>query len=150
MHCPFCHCIDTQVKNSRPAEDGAAIRRRRECPECGSRFTTFERIKFGDIMVIKKSGDSVPFDREKIAQSIYMALRKRPFNQESIEKFISSVVQKLEKQGDAEIATRVIGQTVLEGLFDFDKVGYVRFASVYKDFQNPDDFKNFVASLAEE
>lgn len=147
MRCPFCHFTDTQVKNSRPTEDGDVIRRRRECPECGSRFTTFERVKFGDLTVLKRNGDHTPFSREKIARSIYTAMRKRPFTAEEIEKFISSIVHTLERSGDGEISSQTIGQTILEALSSFDKVAYVRFASVYQDFQNPNDFKKFISTL---
>lgn len=148
MRCPFCHFADSQVRNSRPTEDNSAIRRRRECPNCEARFTTFERVKFGDLSVIKRNGELMPFEREKIAKSIYTALRKRPFERESVEKFISSLVQKLESQGENTISSKIIGEMVLKELSYFDPVAYVRFASVYKDFKDSDDFKNFIAQLA--
>lgn len=148
MRCPFCNCMDTQVRNSRPTEDNASIRRRRECPQCEARFTTFERVKLGDITVVKRNGDQMPFEREKVAQSIYTAMRKRPFDQEAIETFISKIIQKLESQGDATIPSHVIGEMVLSELSNLDPVAYVRFASVYKDFQNSDDFKSFISTLA--
>jgi transcriptional repressor NrdR len=147
MRCPFCHFADTQVRNSRPAEDNSAIRRRRECPECEARFTTFERVKFGDLSVLKRNGDLMPFEREKIGKSIYIALRKRPFEQEAVEKFISSIVQKLESLGENTISSQVIGEMILKELSHFDPVAYVRFASVYKDFKDSDDFKNFITQL---
>jgi transcriptional repressor NrdR len=150
MRCPFCNCTDTQVKNSRPTEDNAAIRRRRECPECDGRFTTFERVKLGDVIVIKRSGEHVPFERDKIAKSIYTAMRKRPSSRDEIEKFISKIVQSLESHGDSAIPSRVIGEMVLNELANFDRVAYVRFASVYKDFQDSGDFNRFIAHLAHE
>jgi transcriptional repressor NrdR len=149
MRCPFCNFNDTQVKNSRPTEDNASIRRRRECPQCDGRFTTFERVKLGDITVIKRSGDAMPFEREKIAKSIYTAMRKRPFSREDIEKFISKIIQNLESQGDSSIPSRVIGEMVLNELAGLDPVAYVRFASVYKDFQDSEDFNHFIAHLAQ-
>ena len=147
MRCPFCDCMDTQVRNSRPTEDNAAIRRRRECPECDARFTTFERVKFGDITVIKKGGEQVPFQRDKIAKAIDTAMRKRPFSKEDVEKFISRIVQKLERHGDAAIPSHIIGETVLTELAQLDRVACVRFASVYKDFQSSNDFKQFIMQL---
>jgi transcriptional repressor NrdR len=150
MRCPFCSCTDTQVKNSRPTEDNAAIRRRRECPQCDGRFTTFERVKLGDVTVIKRGGDHVPFERDKIAKSIYTAMRKRPTSRDDVEKFISKIVQSLESHGDSAIPSRVIGEMVLNELANFDRVAYVRFASVYKDFQGSEDFNRFIAHLAQE
>lgn len=150
MRCPFCTYPDTQVKDSRPAEDNLAIRRRRFCAECGSRFTTFERIQLADLTVIKRNGDKAPFEREKLTKSIVTAMSKRPIEQERVEKFISSIIRRLELLGEQEIPSTKIGEMVLESLFDLDKVAYVRFASVYKDFKEPDDFKQFVASLMED
>lgn len=150
MRCPFCTYPDTQVKDSRPAEDNLAIRRRRFCAECGSRFTTFERIQLADLTVIKRNGDKAPFEREKLTKSIVTAMSKRPIEQERVEKFISSIIRRLELLGEQEIPSTKIGKMVLESLFDLDKVAYVRFASVYKDFKEPDDFKQFVASLMED
>jgi len=140
--------MDTQVRNSRPTEDNASIRRRRECTNCDGRFTTFERVKLGDITVVKKSGDHMPFERDKIAKSIYTALRKRPFSRDDIEKFISKIIQTLESQGDSAIPSRVIGEMVLNELAHLDRVAYVRFASVYKDFQDSEDFNRFIAQLS--
>lgn len=148
MRCPFCNFMDTQVRNSRPTEDNASIRRRRECTNCDGRFTTFERVKLGDITVVKKSGDHMPFERDKIAKSIYTALRKRPFSRDDIEKFISKIIQTLESQGDSAIPSRVIGEMVLNELAHLDRVAYVRFASVYKDFQDSEDFNRFIAQLS--
>jgi len=150
MRCPFCHFADTQVFNSRPTEDNTAIRRRRECPNCDARFTTFERVKLGDLTVIKRNGSLMPFEREKIAKSIYVALRKRPFNQDDVEKFISAIIQKLESLGENTISSKVIGEIVLRELCHFDSVAYVRFASVYKDFKDSDDFKDFIGQLTHE
>lgn len=149
MRCPFCTYSDTQVKDSRPAEDNLAIRRRRFCTECGSRFTTFERIQLADLVVVKKSGEKVPFERDKLTKSIVTAMSKRPIKPERIEKFISSIIRRLELLGEQEIPTQKIGEVVLESLFDLDKVAYVRFASVYKDFKEPDDFNAFIATLTE-
>lgn len=148
MRCPFCYFMDTQVRNSRPTEDGAAIRRRRECPQCDARFTTFERVKLGDITVIKRSGDHVPFERDKIAKSIYTALRKRPFSQEEIEKFVNAIVHNLENQGEVTISSEHIGEMILNELAKFDTVAYVRFASVYKNFKDSKDFNNFIAYIS--
>jgi transcriptional repressor NrdR len=150
MRCPFCTYTDTQVKDSRPAEDNLAIRRRRLCPECGSRFTTFERIQLADLTVIKRNGDRVAFEREKLTKSIATAVSKRPIDPERVEKFINSIIRHLELLGEQEIPTTKIGEVVLESLFNLDNVAYVRFASVYKDFKEPDDFKEFVANLVEE
>lgn len=147
MRCPFCQNPDTQVRNSRPTEDHSAIRRRRECPGCGARFTTFERVKFGDITVIKKSGEQVPFDRDKIFQSVKTAMRKRPFSSEDVEVFTNEIVHSLERHGDAAIPSHIIGETILKGLATLDRVACVRFASVYKDFQNSNDFKKFIMAL---
>ncbi len=150
MRCPFCTYTDTQVKDSRPAEDNLAIRRRRFCPECGSRFTTFERIHLADLIVLKKNGDRVPFERDKLTLSIVTAMSKRPIEQDRVEKFISSIIRRLELLGEQEIPSTKIGEMVLESLLDLDKVAYVRFASVYKDFKEPDDFKQFIANLMED
>ncbi len=144
MRCPFCTCMETQVKDSRPSEDGT-IKRRRFCPECASRFTTYERLQLSEITVIKKNGTKAPFDRSKLARSIYTALRKRPFEKERIEKLINGLVRRLELMGEAEISSHVIGEMVIESLKDLDTVAYVRFASVYKDFKNANDFKNFLS-----
>lgn len=149
MRCPFCGCIETQVKDSRPSDDYLAIRRRRFCPECVSRFTTYERIQLSDLVVLKKKGERVPFDREKLMRSIYTATRKRSIDAERIEKLVNGVVRRLEMMGDAEISSKVIGEMVLEALKDFDIVSYIRFASVYKDFKNIEDFQKFISEKNE-
>ncbi len=145
MRCPFCSNEDTQVKDSRPTEDGAAIRRRRQCDKCGSRFTTFERVQLRDLVVLKRSGRRVPFDRDKLARSLNIALRKRPIEQDQIEQMISGIVRKLEGQGESEVTSETIGELVMEALEQVDQVGYVRYASVYRDFREPSDFADFIA-----
>jgi transcriptional repressor NrdR len=145
MRCPFCGCTETQVKDSRPSDDYLAIRRRRFCPECISRFTTYERIQLSDLVVVKKNGERVPFDREKMVRSICTATRKRSIDAERIEKLVNGVVRRLEMLGDSEISSKVIGEMVLEALKDLDIVSYIRFASVYRDFKNIEDFQKFIA-----
>ncbi|MEI8320402.1 MAG: transcriptional regulator NrdR [Alphaproteobacteria bacterium] len=145
MKCPFCDCMETQVKDSRHSDDNLTIRRRRFCPECTSRFTTYERLQLSEIIVIKKKGTRMPFDRDKMARSIYTALRKRPFDAERIEKLINGIVRRLELLGESEVSSQVIGGMVIDSLKDLDTVAYVRFASVYKDFKDADDFKNFLS-----
>jgi len=147
MRCPYCGNDDTQVKDSRPTEDSGAIRRRRVCSGCGGRFTTFERVQLRELIVIKKSGRKVPFDREKLARSVYTALRKRAVEPERIERMISGIVRQLESMGDAEVTSDQIGEYVMEGLKGLDDVAFVRFASVYKNFSAADDFRNFLADL---
>ena len=144
MRCPFCSNEDTQVKDSRPTEDGAAIRRRRQCDKCLSRFTTFERVQLRELTVLKRSGRRVPFDREKLARSLLIALRKRPIEQEQIEQLISGIVRKLESQGENEVPSEAIGALVMEALAQLDPVAYVRYASVYQDFQQTSDFARFI------
>ncbi len=144
MRCPFCQNEDTQVKDSRPTEDGAAIRRRRQCDKCGSRFTTFERVQLRDLIVLKRSGRRAPFDRDKLARSISIALRKRPIEEEQIEQMISGIVRKLESQGETEVPSGTIGEMVMEALAGIDPVGYVRYASVYRDFRETSDFADFI------
>ena len=144
MRCPFCQNEDTQVKDSRPTEDGAAIRRRRQCDKCGSRFTTFERVQLRDLIVLKRSGRRAPFDREKLARSLEVALRKRPIDQEQIEQMISGIVRKLESSGESEITSETIGGMVMEALANLDPVAYVRYASVYRDFKETSDFADFI------
>ena len=146
MLCPFCREKDTSVVDSRPTEDGAAIRRRRLCL-CGNRFTTFERVQFRELMVVKKNGRKSSFDRDKLSKSIYIALKKRPIDTETVEKFISKISRSLEEQGQAEISTNTIGTMVMEGLKDLDPVAYVRFASVYRNFREEKDFVQFVDRL---
>ena len=147
MRCPFCQSEDTQVKDSRPTEDGAAIRRRRQCDKCGSRFTTFERVQLRDLVVLKRSGRRVPFDRDKIARSLNIALRKRPIEQDKIEQMISAIERKLESQGENEITSQTIGEMVMEALANLDPVAYVRYASVYRDFRETRDFADGLAAF---
>lgn len=148
MRCPYCGNDDTQVKDSRPTEDSGAIRRRRVCNGCGGRFTTFERVQLRELTVVKKSGRKVPFDREKLARSVYTALRKRSVDTDRIERMISGIVRQLESQGDVEVTSDQIGEYVMDGLKSLDDVAFVRFASVYKNFSAADDFRNFLATLA--
>ncbi|HEV7345915.1 MAG TPA: transcriptional regulator NrdR [Devosia sp.] len=149
MRCPYCGNDDTQVKDSRPTEDSGAIRRRRVCNGCGGRFTTFERVQLRDLTVVKKSGRKVPFDREKLARSVYTALRKRTVEPERTERMISGIVRQLESLGDVEVTSDQIGEYVMEGLKGLDDVAFVRFASVYKNFSAADDFRSFLAELAQ-
>jgi transcriptional repressor NrdR len=148
MLCPFCREKDTSVVDSRPTEDGTAIRRRRVCGcERKERFTTFERVQFRELTVVKNNGRKVPFDRDKIAKSINISLRKRPIDSESIEKFISKIVRNLEGLGENEIPTPTIGKFIMDGLAGLDQVAYVRFASVYKNFKEAKDFEQFIGNL---
>jgi len=148
MLCPFCREKDTSVVDSRPTEDGTAIRRRRVCGcERKERFTTFERVQFRELTVVKNNGRKVPFDRDKIAKSINISLRKRPIDSESIEKFISKIVRNLEGLGENEIPTSTIGKFIMDGLANLDQVAYVRFASVYKNFKEAKDFEQFIGNL---
>ena len=150
MRCPYCGAADTQVKDSRPTEDSAAIRRRRVCMECGGRFTTFERVQLRELTVVKKSGRRVPFDRDKLMRSVQVALRKRPVEADRIERMVSGIVRQLESRGEQEIPSDEIGLLVMEGLRNLDDVAYVRFASVYRDFREAKDFEAFVGELAED
>ena len=148
MLCPFCREKDTSVVDSRPTEDGTAIRRRRVCAcDRKERFTTFERVQFRELTVIKSSGRRAPFDRDKIAKSITIALRKRPIDSESVEKFISKIVRNLEGLGENEIPTSIIGKFIMDGLANLDQVAYVRFASVYRNFKEAKDFEQFIGNL---
>jgi transcriptional repressor NrdR len=147
MRCPYCGNDDTQVKDSRPTEDSGAIRRRRICNACGGRFTTFERVQLRELVVVKKSGRKVPFDREKLARSIYTALRKRAVEPERVERMMSGIVRQLESLGDAEVTSEQIGQYVMDGLKELDDVAFVRFASVYRNFASADDFRSFLSEL---
>ena len=147
MRCPFCNEEASQVKDSRTTDGAAAVRRRRLCTSCGGRFTTFERIELRSLMVSKRGGDQVPFDREKLARSVLIALRKRPIPRERAERMISSIVRQLENQGNGEISTRDIGETVLSALAEIDSVAYVRFASVYRNFEAASDFESFIAAI---
>lgn len=149
MKCPFCGFLDSQVKDSRLTEDGACIRRRRECPECGSRFTTFERVQLRELVVVKKNGDKERFDREKLELSLQLAVRKRPVAPERVEKIVTSIQRRLESSGETEISSRVIGEYAMEALAALDNVAYVRFALVYKDFCEVCDFEEFVAQIDE-
>jgi transcriptional repressor NrdR len=149
MRCPFCGHDETQVKDSRPAEDGAATRRRRSCPNCEERFTTFERIQIREMTVLKSDGRKQPFDRGKITRSMQVALQKRPVDLETIEKSVSDIVRQLEKKGEAEIEAAVIGGHVMETLKTLDPIGYIRYASVYKDFNDLDDFLKELKAVAE-
>ena len=144
MRCPFCSSEDTQVKDSRQAEDGNAVRRRRMCGSCGGRFTTFERVQLRELIVVKKSGRRAPFERDKLARSVLIALQKRPVDPEKIEQMISGVVRQLESAGNSDITSDDIGALVMEGLSGLDSVGYVRYASVYKDFRATEDFAAFI------
>ena len=148
MLCPFCREKDTSVVDSRPTEDGTAIRRRRVCAcERKERFTTFERVQFRELTVVKNNGRRAPFDRDKIAKSITIALRKRPIDSESIEKFISKIVRNLEGLGENEIPTSTVGKFIMDGLSNLDQVAYVRFASVYRNFKEAKDFEQFIGNL---
>ena len=148
MRCPFCGHTDTQVKDSRPTEDHAAIRRRRSCPACGARFTTFERVQLRELTVVKKTNKRVPFDRDKLVRSVQISMRKRPVDPERIERMVTSIVRRLESMGEAEIPSEVIGQMVMESLAHLDQVAYVRFASVYKNFREAKDFEEFVEEIS--
>ncbi len=144
MRCPFCGNEETQVKDSRPTEDSGAIRRRRSCPECEERFTTFERVQLREMTVLKSGGRKQPFDRDKIIKSMQIALQKRPVEIEEIEKVATQIVRKLEARGEQEITSDTIGSEVMEALQDVDAIGYIRYASVYKDFRKPEDFNAFL------
>ena len=148
MKCPFCGNEDTQVKDSRSTEDNSAIRRRRFCSACGARFTTFERIQLRELSVIKKSGKKVPFDSDKLERSVQIALRKRPVESERVDRLISGIVRRVESLGEAEIASDVVGEIVMEGLQSIDPVAYVRFASVYKNFREAKDFEEFIGVIS--
>ena len=150
MRCPYCSYSDTQVKDSRPTEDNAVIRRRRSCPQCGARFTTFERVQLRDLMVKKRDGKKVEFDRDKLARSIVIAFRKRPVDSERIEKMITGIVRRLESSGESEILSSNIGEMVMDTLSEIDQVAYVRFASVYRNFREARDFEKFVGDLKED
>ena len=148
MRCPSCGSLDTQVKDSRPTEDSAAIRRRRICLTCNFRFTTFERVQLRELVVIKRNGRRVPFDRDKLMRSLSIALRKRPVEPERVEQMVSKVVRDLESIGESEITSETIGEAVMEHLRNLDDVAYVRFASVYKNFREPRDFEQALAELS--
>ncbi|MCA1952433.1 MAG: transcriptional regulator NrdR [Hyphomicrobiales bacterium] len=147
MRCPYCGSLDTQVKDSRPTEDHAAIRRRRVCPDCGGRFTTFERVQLRELTVLKRSGRRAPFDRDKLARSIEVALRKRPVEPERVERLINGIVRQLESQGEGEVTSEEIGALVMEGLKSLDDIAYVRFASVYRNFREAREFGALIDEL---
>jgi transcriptional repressor NrdR len=147
MRCPFCGHDDTQVKDSRPTEDNSAIRRRRQCPNCGARFTTFERVQLRELTVLKSNGQREPFDRDKLVRSISIACRKRPVDPERIERIVNGIVRRLESMGESEIPSALVGEMVMDALSTLDKVAYVRFASVYKNFREAKDFEQFVGQM---
>ncbi len=147
MRCPFCGHDDTQVKDSRPADDGGAIRRRRSCPHCSQRFTTIERVQLRELTVVKSDGRRVPFDRDKLARSIRVALRKRPIQEEQIERMLNAIVRRLEASGGDDVTSKQIGELVMDTLKGVDDVAYVRFASVYRDFRETRDFEQFLDAL---
>jgi transcriptional repressor NrdR len=149
MRCPFCGHEDTQVKDSRPTEDGSAIRRRRFCGNCGQRFTTIERTQLRELTVVKSDMRRVPFDRDKLARSIRIALRKRPIQEERIERIVNGIVRQLEASGESDIPSKQIGELVMDTLREVDPVAYVRFASVYRNFREAKDFEDFLGSLGE-
>jgi transcriptional repressor NrdR len=150
LRCPFCSGEDTQVKDSRPTEDGTAIRRRRYCPDCGGRFTTFERVQLRELTVVKRSGRRVPFDRDKLMRSVQVALRKRPVDPDRVERLVSGIARRLEGLGENEIKSETIGKMVMEALRVLDDVAYVRFASVYKNFREAKDFEELLGELTGE
>ncbi|HEV7690031.1 MAG TPA: transcriptional regulator NrdR [Hyphomonadaceae bacterium] len=150
MRCPYCGSADSQVKDSRPAEEDTAVRRRRGCMQCGGRFTTFERVQLRDLTVVKRDGRRAAFERDKLRRSVKVALQKRPVSEEQIDQMISGIVRRLENMGESEIPTSAIGEMVMESLSGLDLVAFVRYASVYKDFKNPEDFAAFVASQGED
>ncbi len=148
MRCPFCQNEDTQVKDSRPSEDKAAIRRRRYCPACGARFTTFERVQLRELTVVKKNGRKVPFERNKLERSLDIALRKRPVDPEQVERMVNGIVRRLESMGESEVQSDVVGRLMMEGLESLDQVAYVRYASVYRNFREASDFKKFLGKMS--
>jgi transcriptional repressor NrdR len=150
MRCPYCGGLDTQVKDSRPSEDSSSIRRRRACPDCGGRFTTFERVQLRELTVVKKNGRRAAFDRDKLQRSVEIALRKREVAPDRVERMINGVVRQLEAQGDGDISTERIGELVMEGLKTLDGIAYVRFASVYRNFREAREFNAIVGELEAE
>jgi transcriptional repressor NrdR len=152
MRCPFCGHEESQVKDSRPTEDGAVIRRRRSCPQCDGRFTTFERVQLRELTIVKRTGRRQPFEREKLARSISLAIRKRPVDPDQLERMISGIVRQLESMGETEIPSTVVGELVMNALKALDDVAYVRYASVYRDFRQTEDFARFLGEegLSEE
>ena len=150
MRCPFCGNEDTQVKDSRPTDDNAAIRRRRQCGNCGARFTTFERVQLRELVVIKSNGQREPFERDKLMRSMQTSLRKRPVDAERLERVVNGIVRRLESSGESEVPTSMIGEAVMDALASLDKVAYVRFASVYRNFREAKDFETFIGKLGGE
>ncbi|MBM6595520.1 transcriptional regulator NrdR [Microvirga pudoricolor] len=149
MRCPYCGSLDTQVKDSRPTDDASSIRRRRVCPDCGGRFTTFERVQLRELFVVKRSGRRVPFDRDKMERSVEVALRKRSVDPERVERMLNGIVRQLESQGETDVPSETVGEMIMEGLKALDHVAYVRFASVYKNFGEAKDFEDILGKLAE-
>ncbi|NIA67037.1 transcriptional repressor NrdR [Pelagibius litoralis] len=149
MRCPFCGNEDTQVKDSRPTEDNSAIRRRRQCPNCGARFTTFERVQLRELTVVKSNGKREPFDRDKLMRSMSLALQKRPVDPERLERVVNGMVRRLESSGESDIPTKLIGELVMDALANLDQVAYVRFASVYRNFREARDFEEFIGKLGD-
>ena len=147
MRCPFCSFIDTQVKDSRPSQDHAAIRRRRFCPSCGSRFTTFERVQLRELTVVKRDDTRTPFERDKLLRSINIATRKRPVDPEDIERMVNGIVRRLETLGENDVTSTAIGELVMDGLSQLDSIAYVRFASVYRNFRETKDFEDFIDEI---
>ena len=150
MRCPFCGSEDTQVKDSRPVDDGGVIRRRRQCPACGARFTTFERVQLRELLVVKKDGRRLPFDRDKLVRSISIATRKRGIDDEQIERIVTGIVRRIETSGEIEVPSTRIGELAMESLGQLDEVAYIRFASVYRDFATVRDFEEFIRQLPED
>ncbi|CAK0746753.1 NrdR transcriptional repressor [Azospirillaceae bacterium] len=150
MRCPFCGHEDTQVKDSRPTEDASAIRRRRYCPGCGARFTTFERVQLRELTVVKSNGQREPFDRDKLLRSMRIALRRRPVDADRIDRIVNSLVRQLESSGESEVPSKQVGEMVMNHLLNLDQVAYVRYASVYRDFREASDLNEFVEKLPTE
>lgn len=150
MRCPFCGSLETQVKDSRPTDDNTSIRRRRVCPDCGGRFTTFERVQLKELTVVKRSGRRMPFDRDKLARSIEIATRKRPVPPERVERMINGIVRQLEASSDGDVTSEQIGELVMEGLKGLDDIAYVRFASVYRNFRDAAEFGELIDTLGEQ
>ncbi len=147
MRCPFCGYVETQVKDSRPAEDGASIRRRRNCPSCEARFTSYERVQLRELIVKKSNGETELFSRDKLYRSMILALRKRPVDEEKLDRMVNTIIRQLELAGETEITSGTIGKAAMDALYSLDKVGYVRYASVYRDFRDTGDFTDFVKDL---
>ncbi|MAU87087.1 MAG: transcriptional regulator NrdR [Alphaproteobacteria bacterium] len=149
MRCPYCSNKETQVRDSRPSEDNSTIRRRRVCPGCGGRFTTFERVQLRELYVLKRTGEKVIFDRDKLMRSVQVATRKRPVEIDTLEQMVSGIVRQLENRGEIDIGTEIIGKLIMEGLRQIDEVSYVRFASVYKNFREAKDFEELLEEISD-